>query len=84
LQAGVDPSQIVLGAPAYTRAWTGVQSSPDDYGVTDYGYRDSASGAAPGTFEAGVYDYKDLLAQRQAGGWQLIWDDNAQAAYLWN
>jgi len=84
LQAGVDPSQIVLGAPAYTRAWTGVQSSSDDYGVNDYGYGDSATGAAPGSFEAGVYDYKDLLAQWRAGGWQLIWDDNAQAAYLWN
>jgi GH18 family chitinase len=84
LQAGVDPSQILLGAPAYTRAWTGVQSSSDDYGVNDYGYGDSATGAAPGSFEAGVYDYKDLLAQWRAGGWQLIWDDNAQAAYLWN
>lgn len=84
LQAGVDPAQIVLGAPAYTRAWTGVQASSDDDGVNDYGYGDSASGAAPGSFEAGVYDYKDLLAQWRAGGWQLIWDDNAQAAYLWN
>jgi len=84
LQAGVDPSQIVLGAPAYTRAWKGVQASPDDYGVVDYGYGDSAAGAAPGSFEAGVYDYKDLLAKLRAGGWQLIWDDNAQAAYLWN
>ena len=84
LQAGVDPSQIVLGAPAYTRAWKGVQSSPDDYGLVDFGYGDSAAGAAPGSFEAGVYDYKDVLAQLRAGGWQLIWDDNAQAAYLWN
>lgn len=84
LAAGVDPSRIVLGVPAYTRAWQGVQSSPDDYGVEDYGYGDLASGAAQGTFEAGVYDYKDLLAQLKTGGWQLIWDDNAQAAYLWN
>jgi chitinase len=84
LQAGVDPSQIVLGAPAYTRAWSGVQSSPDDYGIEDFGYGDSAGGAAVGSFEAGVYDYKDVLAQFRAGGWKLIWDDNAQAAYLWN
>ncbi len=84
LQAGVAPSQIVLGAPAYTRAWSGVQSSPDDYGIEDFGYGDSAGGAAPGTFESGVYDYKDVLAQFRAGGWKLIWDDNAQAAYLWN
>jgi len=84
LRAGVDPSQIVIGAPAYTRAWKGVLSSTDDYGVADYGYGDSAAGAAPGSFEAGVYDYKDLLTKLRAGGWQLIWDDNAQAAYLWN
>ena len=84
LQAGVDPSQIVLGAPAYTRAWSSVQARPDASGNEDFGYADPAGGAAPGTFEAGVYDYKDLLAQLRAGGWKLIWDDNAQAAYLWN
>lgn len=83
LQAGVDPGRIVLGLPAYNRAWSGVQSSADDYGVEDYGYGDAAGGAAPGSFEAGVYDYKDLLAQYRAGGWKLVWDDNAQAAYLW-
>ena len=84
LQAGVDPGRIVLGLPAYSRAWSGVQSSADEYGVEDYGYGDAAGGAAPGSFEAGVYDYKDLLAQYRAGGWQLVWDDNAQAAYLWH
>lgn len=83
LQAGVDPGRIVLGLPAYSRAWSGVQSSADEYGVEDYGYGDAAGGAAPGSFEAGVVDYKDLLAQYRAGGWQLVWDDNAQAAYLW-
>jgi GH18 family chitinase len=83
LQAGVDPGRIVLGLPAYNRAWSGVQSSADDYGVEDYGYGDAAGGAAPGSFEAGVYDYKDLLAQYRSGGWKLVWDDNAQAAYLW-
>ena len=84
LAAGVDPGKIVLGSPMYSRAWKGVQSSPDDYGVADYGYGDASAGAAPGSFEAGVYDYKDLLNQVRAGGWQLVWDDNAQAAYLWN
>lgn len=83
LQAGVDPGRIVLGLPAYSRAWSGVQASPEPYGLEDFGYGDPAAGAAPGSFEAGVYDYKDLLAQYRAGGWQLVWDDNAQAAYLW-
>ena len=84
LDAGVDPARIVLGAPAYTRAWKGVLARPNRDGITDFGYGDQAAGAAPGSFEAGVYDYKDLLARLRAGGWQLIWDDNAQAAYLWN
>jgi GH18 family chitinase len=83
-QAGVDASRIVLGVPAYTRAWKQVQADADEYGVNDYGYGDGAGGAAPGTFEAGVYDYKDLLSQYRSGGWKLVWDDNAQASYLWN
>ena len=80
LAAGVDPDKIVLGAPLYTRAWSGVADGGDG------GYLETAAGAAPGSFEAGNYDYKDLLRQLQdpAGGWKLYWDDNAQAAYLYN
>ena len=79
LDAGVAPEQIVLGAPIYTRAWSGVADGGDG------GYDEAASGAAPGTFEAGNYDYKDLLSQINAGaGWELYWDDNAQASYLYN
>ena len=52
----------------------------------DGGYDEAASGGAPGTFEKGVYDYKDLLAQVQDpdSGWQLYWDDVAQASYVYN
>ena len=51
----------------------------------DGGYNEASSGAAPGTFEAGNYDYKDLLSQINAGaGWELYWDDNAQASYVYN
>lgn len=80
LDAGVAPGQIVLGAPLYTRAWSGVADGGDG------GYAEGSSGAAPGTFEAGNYDYKDLLAQVQDpnSGWQLYWDDTAQASYLYN
>jgi chitinase len=80
LDAGVAPGKIVLGAPLYTRGWSGVADGGDG------GYLEKTSGAAPGTFEAGVYDYKDLLAQLQdpASGWQLYWDDTAQAAYVYN
>jgi GH18 family chitinase len=80
LAAGVDPDKIVLGAPMYTRGWSGVADGGDG------GYLEPAGGGAPGTFETGVYDYKDLLAQVQDpdSGWVLYWDDNAQAAYLYD
>jgi len=70
----------VIGAPLYTRGWSGVAAGGDG------GYLEPASGKAPGTFEAGVYDYKDLLRQLQdpTAGWQLYWDDTAQAAYVYN
>jgi GH18 family chitinase len=83
-QAGIDPQRIVLGTPAYTRAWKGVINTPSALGDEDHGLGDPGGGGAPGSFEAGSYDYKDLLNRYRAGGWQLIWDDNAQAAYLWN
>ena len=79
LAAGVQPHQIVVGAPMYTRAWSGVADGGDG------GYDEWASGAAPGSFEAGNYDYKDLLSQIIAGGgWELYWDDTAQASYAYN
>ena len=51
-EAGVALNKVVLGAPAYTRAWGGVEA-----GGT-FGYQQSGTGAeAQGSFEAGVYDY---------------------------
>ncbi|MDG2410054.1 MAG: glycosyl hydrolase family 18 protein [Pirellulales bacterium] len=80
LDAGVEREQIVLGAPAYTRAWSGVADGGDN------GYDEATSGAAPGSFEKGTYDYKDLAAQYLSGSgdWELNWDDDAQAAYLYS
>jgi chitinase len=80
LAAGVPARKIVMGAPLYTRGWSGVADGGDG------GYAEGAGGSAPGTFEAGVYDYKDLLRQVQdpTSGWKLYWDDTAQAAYVYN
>ena len=80
LAAGVPAGKVVLGAPLYTRAWSGVADGGDG------GYLEASSGAAPGTFEKGVYDYKDLVAQVQAsaGGWKVYWDDTAQATYVYD
>ena len=80
LAAGVPAAKVILGAPLYTRAWSGVADGGDG------GYLEKSSGAAAGTFEKGVYDYKDLVAQMQvsAGAWKIYWDDTAQAAYVYD
>ena len=80
-EAGIDGSKIVLGAPAYTRAWAGVKDSDGDGG-----WQEVTSQLAPGSFERGVYDYKDI-AQKVLNpnlDWTLYWDDEAQAAYVFS
>ena len=50
-EAGVTLNKVVLGAPAYTRAWGNVSDGGS------FGYQQSGSGRdATGSFEAGVYD----------------------------
>ena len=44
LANGVDPGKIVLGAPLYTRGWSGVADGGDG------GYLETTSGKAPGSF----------------------------------
>ena len=77
--AGVDLSKVVLGAPAYTRAWGNVA----DGGTL--GYLQPGSGRdATGSFEAGVYDYKDVLDDVVTGARNLYWDDDNKAAFLYD
>ena len=77
--AGVDLSKVVMGAPAYTRAWGNVS----DGGT--FGYQQPGSGRdATGSFEAGVYDYKDLLDDVVTGTRNLYWDDDNKAAFLYD
>jgi len=84
LDAGVDPSQIVLGLPSFTRAWDGISvDNPID------AWNSPSGGGAPGTYpnsEPAYYEYKDLLADLQAvdSDWGLYYDDDAQAAFLYN
>ena len=78
-EAGVDLSKLVMGAPAYTRAWGGVEA-----GAT-FGYQQSGTGAeAEGSFEAGVYDYKDIVTDVITGQTDLYWDDDNKAAFVYN
>lgn len=84
LEAGVDPSKIVMGLPSYARAWQGV--NVDD---PSEAWNSSSGGGAPGTYpgvEPAYYEYKDLLerVQEQDSDWGLYYDDTAQAAFLYN
>jgi chitinase len=51
LQRGAPRDQLVVGVPFYSRGWTGV-------GPANHGLYQPASRPAPGTWEAGINDYK--------------------------
>jgi chitinase len=56
---GIPSNKILLGVGFYGRGWTGVtQAAPGG----------SATGAAPGTYEAGIEDYKVLKGRCPATG----------------
>jgi chitinase len=76
LRRGAPPKKIVLGVPFYSRGWTGV-------GAANSGLYQTASGPAPGTWEAGVDDYK-VVKQRLSSGFTRHVDTAAGAAWLFD
>jgi chitinase len=74
LAAGVPPSKLVLGVPFYGRAWS--VSSAENRGL----YQPAK--ATPEKIETG---YASLAADRIGkGGFERVWDEKAQAPFLWN
>ncbi len=76
LDGGVPAEKLVLGVPFYGHGWAGVPA-------TDNGLYQAASGVAPGTWEAGSYDYKDL-AINYLPTYQHYWNADAYVPWLYD
>ena len=76
LSRGAPAKEIVVGVPFYSRGWTGVAPTND-------GLYQSTAGAAPGTWEAGVDDYK-VVKERLASGFTRHEDAASGAAWLFD
>jgi chitinase len=77
LAAGLPKNKLVVGMPFYSHGWTGVTN-------VNHGLYQNATGAAPGTWEAGTDDYKVLKAKLEQGLFQRYWDNKSQAAWLFD
>jgi chitinase len=77
LKAGVPADKIVLGVPFYGRGWGGVKDM--NKGL----YQKRAPPLPPGTWEAGVFDYRDL-AKNYVGKFQRHWHDEAKVPWLYD
>ena len=77
-QAGVAMNQLVLGVPFYGRSFANVGSSNN-------GLFQSFNGTPQGTFESGVYEYKDLAANYfNQGDWTRYYDEISRVPYLYS
>jgi chitinase len=75
---GAPRSKLVLGMPLYGRGWTGVPAANNGL------FQTSTGGAAPGTWEAGVEDYKVLKTKvgAPAGAPFVVYRDT-RAGFAW-
>jgi chitinase len=76
LRAGVPEKKLNVGAPFYSRGWTNVNNA-------NAGLFQAAGGPAPGTFEAGVEDYK-VVKNLIGNGFVRYFDHHARAAWLFD
>ncbi|MDT0327670.1 glycosyl hydrolase family 18 protein [Nocardiopsis lambiniae] len=76
LELGVDPADMVLGVPFYSRGWTGVPAGPSGDGLFQ-----TSTGPAPGSYEQGIEDWKVI---KNLNGYTLHRDDASGTAWLYN
>lgn len=77
LKAGVAPSKVVVGAPFYGRGWAGVKD------VNRGLFQPHNKQPPKGTWEAGVFDFKDLEAN-YLGKIPRYWHEEAKAPWLFD
>lgn len=75
LERGAPRHRLVMGVPFYSRGWTGVTNENN-------GLFQPATGAAPGTYEAGFEDYRILKAQLE--NFTLYRDEQAGHAWIFD
>jgi chitinase len=84
LDAGIPKHKLVLGAPIYGRAWSGVKDIKGDNPFSGV-----ASGPAFGTWEPGAYDFDHLRLQYISDDWtgklgfEMFYDEEKKASWMW-
>jgi len=76
LTAGVPGDKIVIGVPFYGRGWNGVKD-------VNNGLFQAKSGIPKGTWEDGVFDYKDLSVN-YVGKFTRHWHEEAKVPWLYD
>lgn len=74
---GVPRDKVVLGLPLYGRGWSGVAAAND-------GLYQPYTGIPAGTYEAGVFDWRDLAANYLGTSFQRHWHPEALAPWLYD
>ena len=78
LNAGAQPEKLVVGVPFYGRGWSGVPDINSGLGQT-------STGLPQGSYEPGMFDYKDLVTmiEAQPDLYEVFEDTGAEATFLY-
>ena len=74
----VPASKLAVGVAMYGRGWTGVNSWTGNHHLSGV----AKGPVTPGTWEAGVLDYRQIANELAAGSWTYHFDTTAQAPYV--
>ncbi|KAF7764190.1 chitinase [Pseudoalteromonas citrea] len=93
LQQGVNSKKIVVGAAMYGRGWEGVfdaNTTISGNPMTAPGNGKFTGSKAQGVWEAGIMDYKGVVANligasgTGINGYEVGYDEQAEGGYAWN